>query len=292
MKITCIMPVRNEEWCLGLTARAVLMWCDELLVLDHASTDGTPAILAQLANEYPGRFDYQTEPDPVWAEMDHRDRLLNWARQRGATHIVMVDADEILTANLLPTIRSHIERMPKTAIFTMQLPWICIRDQHNRFIATGMWSEQLVSVCFEDRLQAAYWAPQDGYHFHHRHPMGVPHHPYRPINPFARSVGGLMHLQFLDYSRLRAKQALYQMQEVIRWPKRKPASEIAEMYGRTVRESMFGVVSPTPANWWDGYEHWMRHLLTVEQCWQEIEVKRLLAELGRERFAGLNLFGL
>jgi glycosyltransferase involved in cell wall biosynthesis len=51
MKIVTIMPVRNEAWCLGLTARAALMWCDELVILDHASTDRTAEIASEIAGE-------------------------------------------------------------------------------------------------------------------------------------------------------------------------------------------------------------------------------------------------
>jgi hypothetical protein len=295
MKLICLMPVRNEDWCLGLTARAVLMWCDELLVLNHASTDGTAAICMQLFGEYAGRFQYRTEQDPVWSEMDHRQRLLVWARERGATHIVMVDADEILTGNLIGQVRTLIERIPKTQMFTMQLPWICIRNSYNFQIISGMWAEQNVSMCFEDRFQAAGWAPQpDGYQFHHRHPAGIPHHPYRPVNPFARkSAGGLMHLQFLNHTRLIAKQALYQMQEVLRWPGRTPVANIAAMYGRTVAESAQANVAPTPANWWAPYEQWMKYLDQENKTpWQLVECRRLLQEHGRARFAGLNLFNI
>ena len=41
MKLICLMPARNEDWIIGLSARAALMWCDELIVMDHASTDRT-----------------------------------------------------------------------------------------------------------------------------------------------------------------------------------------------------------------------------------------------------------
>ena len=47
------MPVRNEAWCLGLTARAALKWCDELVILDHASNDATGEnILLPLEEEF------------------------------------------------------------------------------------------------------------------------------------------------------------------------------------------------------------------------------------------------
>ena len=44
MKIIGLMAARNEQWCLGLSARAALMWLDELVILDHASTGRKHAI--------------------------------------------------------------------------------------------------------------------------------------------------------------------------------------------------------------------------------------------------------
>ena len=56
MKIVATIPVRNEDWCLGLTLRALLRWVDSVVVLDHASTDGTREILAEVDAEHPGRL--------------------------------------------------------------------------------------------------------------------------------------------------------------------------------------------------------------------------------------------
>jgi hypothetical protein len=39
MKLIGLMPVRGEDWILGLSARAALMWCDELVILLHSCTD-------------------------------------------------------------------------------------------------------------------------------------------------------------------------------------------------------------------------------------------------------------
>ena len=95
------MPCRNEDWVLGLTARAALMWCDELILWLHSCTDGSRDIAVAVAHEHPGRVIIDVANDPTWAEMSHREQMLELARERGATHIAMVDADEILTGNLI-----------------------------------------------------------------------------------------------------------------------------------------------------------------------------------------------
>jgi len=87
------MAARNEDWILGMTARAALMWLDELVILDHASTDDTVGIIAKVAHDHPKRVCYLHERDPVWEEMRHRQRMLDAAREHGATHICYIDAD-------------------------------------------------------------------------------------------------------------------------------------------------------------------------------------------------------
>lgn len=290
MKIVCTMPVRNEDWVVGLSARAVLRWVDHLVVLDHASTDRTSAILAAVADEHPGRVTVLVEGKPVWEEMRHRQRMLDTARELGATHIAMVDADEVLSGNLLGTIRGLIEQMP--AIATMQLPWRCLRGSIRTVMTSGIWGGASACMAFEDGPEC-YWssAHREGYDFHHRQPMGRPWIPYAPI---AMLSGGLMHLQFVGARRLLAKQALYKMTEAVRWPGREPASGINARYDHAVYGAQGSRVAETPASWWAAYGNLLGHLNLCddEAPWQELECRRLWREHGPEPFTGLDLFGV
>ena len=295
MKLIAIMPARNESWCLGLSARAALMWCDELLVLDHASTDDTAGICGDLRHQYRDRFHYLHDPDPTWREMAHRQYLLNAARQRGTTHIAMIDADEVLSAAALPHIRKWIEVMPGGEVLT--LPWLCLRDDIDTVMMTGLWGNATVSVAFVDD-PVWHWAPQGphAYDFHHRHPMGRHYVGYWPRYPGfsddSRSVG-LMHLQFVSMRRLFAKQALYQATEVLRWPGRKPVDAVREMYAKTVREAMSARIEAKPHDWlWGPHEQLLRYLNVDAEPWQEAELRRLVAEHGRDKFKGLDFFGV
>jgi hypothetical protein len=287
-KLVCLMPARNEDWILGLSARAALLWVDHLVLLDHASTDRTSAVMAEVANEFPDRVTVLVEGDPVWEEMRHRQRLLETSRALGATHIVTVDADEILTGNLLDTIRERVLATP--AGLTMMLPWQCLRGQACEVMVSGIWGVANACVAFQDGPEC-HWAARDGYDFHHRQPMGRPFAGHLPIG---RGAGGLMHLQFVGARRLLAKQALYKMQEVLRWPGRDSLGAINARYDFAVYGAQQAEVWATPPEWWAPYWGLMRYtdFSNENTPWQEIEVRRLWAEYGSARFAGLDLFGV
>ena len=93
MKLVALTPVRNESWVLGASLRSTLLWCDHVVVLNHASNDNTAGIIYDVSEEFPGKVTALSEPDPVWKEMDHRQRLLRIGREIGGTHFALVDAD-------------------------------------------------------------------------------------------------------------------------------------------------------------------------------------------------------
>jgi hypothetical protein len=301
MKIVAVMPVRNEDWVLGLSARAALMWVDHLVILDHASTDDTPDILLDITEEYPDRVTVLREASPVWEEMKHRQRLLSAARELGATHIALVDADEVLSGNLLPhgsrkTIWKIFRELPSACV--LQLPWLCLRGSINRVHVSGPWADgQNVSTGFEDVPQL-HWTSEGrgGYDFHHRHPMGRQCIPWTPIPD--RSAG-LMHLQFVSGRRLRAKQALYKITEVLRWPDREPVHVVNQRYNLAVYGNHSGLTVDMDKTltdaldaWWKPYGHLMQYFHPHAMPWQEKAVLETIETHGPQRFAGLDLFGI
>jgi hypothetical protein len=302
VKLIGLMPVRNEEWVLGLSLRAALMWCDEVVVGLHACTDRSSDIVAEIDHTDPLRCAIVRFDAESWTEMAHRQALLDRARGLGATHIAMIDADEVLTGNLLPTIRETISSgMPGVVL---QLPWLALPRRTDHYLTSGVWGPgQQVSMAFKD-TPAAHWALHAGRDFHHRNPMGVGRSFRTPMNP---ADGGLMHLQFLSERRLRAKQALYLATEVLRWPApcvlegvycqthEQLAERLNWMYGRAVYESDPEKYSSaaTPISWWEPYEKLMDMYLDIEaEPWQAAELKRLVVEHGADKFKGLDFFGV
>ncbi len=290
MKIVGVLPVRNEDWILGLSARAALMWMDELIIHLHACTDNSKSIALRVAREYEDRVVVIGDEKPVWEEMRHRQALLETARVLYATHIAIVDADEVLTGNLLTSIHNIIANIPTDHI--LQLPWLCLRDSHERFHASGAWAQQFISTVFQDSPHLYWKAQADGYDLHHRHPMSKTSE-LEPYKPLSLRQGGLMHLQFVSERRLRAKQALYKMNEVLRWPGREPIDLVDRRYNLAVYgEGHVMEFDKCPDEWWEPYSHLLGYLHPEAEPWQEKECKRLHKEYGPEYFEGLDLFGV
>jgi len=92
--LSVVMPTRNQAAFIASAVRSVLDQpeVDELVVADGASTDDTPQILAALAETYPGRLHWRSEPDAGPA--DALNRAV--ARTRGDV-IGWLNSDDLYT---------------------------------------------------------------------------------------------------------------------------------------------------------------------------------------------------
>ena len=293
MKLVAVMPVRNEAWVLGLSARVALMWCDAICILNHASTDRTPEILNDLQTDYSGRVHVVSMPGEVWTEMQHRECLLELARAKEGTHVAMVDADEILTGNLLQD--GAIPQWWRLQTFDgnhrmLELPGYNLRGGIYWYHANGVWGKRWFSLAFKDSPRL-HWA---GNKFHHREPHGVHFQSYRPIK---QGDGGIMHLWGVSEKRLIAKHALYKIVERIRWPE-KPVEEIDQMYSWAIHgAATYGTPATwqygqVPSEWWKPYGPLLTYLDINAEPWQIEECWRLVKQHGHEKFIGLDLFGV
>ena len=100
MNLVGLMPCRNEDWILGLSARVALMWCDRLEILLHACSDGSHRIACEVEAQYPDRVVVNALNDSAWDEMLHRQMLLDWARQNVGLGLAVAPA-------LLATLSHH-----------------------------------------------------------------------------------------------------------------------------------------------------------------------------------------
>lgn len=311
MRLIGMLMARNEDWCVGLSLRVLLEFCDAVVCLIHRSSDRTHDIVMELAKQT-GNILVVADDKENWEEMRLRQAMLELARADGATHLWMGDADEILTGNLLPMpdpvgklrahkipdpprdfvkVRDHVQMIPKGAI--LQYPLYNLRGGLAKYHANGIWGSRYVSVAFADDPQLG-WR---GSTFHSREPqrLGVSQPALKSFTPVQQGAGGIMHLWGASERRLVAKHRAYRIAEALQW-QQKPRQQIEEMYSMaTDGRPRFGEVpanwtySAVPAAWWEPYAKWDDHIIVDAEPWQEKWCDEMIALHGRERFAGLRV---
>jgi len=302
MKIVATIPARNEAWCLGLTARAALQWCDGIALLDNGSTDETFRIATELVGEYPGRV-LVDQISGEWREMEHRQILLRNAREMGATHIALIDADEIVSGNLIPRMRGWCDALAEN--WALELPQINVRGGIHTMHAKGVWAEQHTLTVFRDDPRYHWKAAGDGYQHHHRGPAGAL---FRNFRGCQRKDGGLIHLQMASEERLRYKQWVYQLSDYLRWPERRTPEQLRQYYSLSVygfvplvrpttynswrfAKEMTGL-GPVPATWWEPYRDILKHLHLDAEPWQRAACREIMEQHPELANAGFDDFGM
>lgn len=276
------MCCRNEDWVVGISLRAALIWNDSAVVLMHACTDGTASIVAEVEKEYPGRVIAVEVSDPAWKEMEHRQLALQTARALGATHMTVADADEILCGDLLPCIRGQIEGL-KAGTFlgipmkNLHRSILQYRADHSPF---GSMSGTMLAFADAPHLG---WSAKGGYDHHSRAPHGAT---MRKAG-ILKTESGLMHLQFANWRRLVAKQKAYRVLERIKYPA-KPVSQIEALYSLSTDERGLKLRT-VPDQWWEPYVHLLQYLDLDRAPWQESYVSEMIAAHDPSYFNGLRV---
>lgn len=256
-----------------------------MIVLDHASTDGTAALLERIAAEHPGRVLRLREGDPVWREAGLRQRLLEAGRAAGATHLCVLDADEVLTGNLLPRIRGLFAALAPGE--TLSLPWLALwrgldayRDEASAI------AQRFMILGFRD-APGLHYAPSCGdFDFHTRRVRGAAAD--RRIG--TRAEGGVFHLAAANWRRFQARTVWYQMIEAIRFPWRRSPAERGALYAEGYLDEAGIETRPVPAAWWEPYLPWRGEVALDGAAWFEQECRRLWSEHGADLFASINAY--
>lgn len=279
MRLIALCPVRGDAWSLAASARAALRWCDDLIVSENARW-ADPATTAAVPCD--PRVTRITHDAAAWDEADIRLNMLEVGRRMGGTHFALVDADELLTANLVPRVRDMADALAPGA--GLRLPWLHLwrsLDRH-RVDPSPFGRYAATSVLFRDHPRLTYRHCADGYQIHMRAPAGV------EFTEIADRDAGLMHMQHVVWRRVVAKQAMYRMVEHLRWGGTRPAAETNQRYRPATDEAGLKLDDVPPA-WWQGQEGIRELIDLTAEPWQENEVRRLLAEYGPGQFAGLDL---
>ena len=265
--IICLTPVKNEAWILDRFLQCASLWADYIIIADQGSTDSS----REIALRYPKvvLIDNASED---FSEVERQRVLLGEARRINAPRILIsLDADEILTANVLYSVEwSKLHQALPGTVFKFQL--INIRPNLKEY-----WSPD---TSFP-------WGFVDDGADH----LGLPIHSYRlPISQATRQVClrevKVLHYQYTDWDRMKSKHRWYQCWEHVMYPKKSPVDLYRQYHHMDAVKSKD--LKDLPELWYKGYARLgidMKNILKEKQYWWDREVLELFQKYGREKFA-------
>ena len=272
--LVCLTPVRNEAWILERFLQAASTWADAIVLLDQGSDDGSVEIARRFSKVQLTEYPHATYDDPI-----RRGLLVDLARAAVSEPRILValDADEFVAADAWEheEMRRFLSSLPGTVA---RMRWINVLPQEPR-----AWiPRDLTDFMFVDDGSAFRGEPMHG-----------------PRLPGANSPATLdlqgpkvVHLQYLDWDRMRSKQRWYQAQERIEHPSKRPI-QIYRQY-----HHMDAIASSERHQlrdeWFAGYGPDSSQRLLAQQSQDayptDARVLDLLLEYGVERFRRVDLW--
>jgi glycosyltransferase involved in cell wall biosynthesis len=273
-KLVCLTPVRNEAWNLERFLLCAETWADVIVILDQSSTDGS----AEIAQRH-AKVHFVNYPQLTYDDAQRRQLLVELGRAAVAEPRVLValDADEIIADGAWQhrEMVAFLSRPPGTVA---RMRWINVLPSEPR-----AWIPPATTdFIFID----------DGRPFRGE----AMHGPRLPSATAAETLElhgpKVVHLQYLDWARMRSKQRWYQAQERIENPAKRPI-QIYRQYHH------MDAIDPTErhplaAEWYSRYEAELGiNLFDVQPASvypTDERIVKLVLEHGPERFRRVDLW--
>lgn len=279
-KIVGLMQIRNESVVIEQTVHALSLYTDAIVILDDASHDDTVNICRSIAEHYHIESIICNEQS-AWEhgkESDNRQKLLDEGRAIGGTHFIVIDADELLTANCAQNnfLRNIILRLnPGDRIFM------------NIMHCWG--SLERYRIYFNEKMKCFIFC-DDGKSFYYPQLLHINRSPLNLSGganlELADERYGLIHLGYLNWHNVLTRQAWYKCLERVRNP-HKSSTEINSWY--CAYKEKDASTKEVPAEWLAGYTFFDQHLFDHVEQWRKAQIDAWIERYGRAYFADLDI---
>jgi len=282
-KIVGLVPSRNEENIIAQCLESLSYFTDAIVFLDDASTDDTVKIVEGVSQKFNVEKIIKKEK---WYrdEPGDRNKLLNEGRRIGGTHFIVIDADEILTANFLENdfLKNKILSLNRGDMLILK--WIQLwRSVDNFRDDDSVWSKGFVNCIFCDDGCCSYSSE-------------FIHTPRSPGNLKGKKIHirgknyGLMHFQFVNWENLLIKQAWYRGLELIRFPKKSPRYINLKYKASKNEENL--KTSPVKKEWFRGYSNFNKDIYLLPERWRKAQILSWFDKYGKSFFKKLDIWDI
>ncbi|MEX0940425.1 MAG: glycosyltransferase family 2 protein [Candidatus Babeliales bacterium] len=285
-KIIGLVQVRNEENIIEQYLRALSCYTDAIVVLDDASSDDSLFIVCSLAEQLNIEkiLTQKQSTRESGNESDNSQLLLKAGRQIGGTHFIVIDADEIFTANCMKNNYLRNQILSLQTGEKIEMVWIQLwRDIYHYRCDDSCWSWLYKSIIFCDDKHCSY---EKNWLHASRIPQNLNGKTYRiPGYQY-----GFMHFQFVNWKNLLIKQAWYRCLERIREPD-KSSLEINKRYAPSKDEKALKTLS-APKEWFEGYEFLDFSVFNKPVLWRKEQVLNWFIQYGKKYFKELDIWDI
>lgn len=284
-KIVGYMQVRNEENIIEQALRCLALYVDGIVVLDDASTDNTPHILAKLKSELPIEL-IISNTESAWLtgkETDNMQKLLDAGRAVGGTHFVFMDADEIISSNCLSNnflrnIILSLKSGDKVGFRFLNL-WRSANQYRSDSSPYGACNYRFIIFC--DYPGASY---KDSFLHGSRFPAPLPGKEYKLPDCYA-----VLHFQFVNWENLLVKQAWYRCLERV---KNIQAPDRINQRYRGSKDENYLALSPVNPHWVSHYDNFDMSVYDKPVAWRKKQVLEWFGLYGKDYFAELDIWDI
>lgn len=280
-KIVGLLTARNEAQFITQTLYALARYTDAIVFLDDASDDNTVEIVKSLAKEchieriLEKKSWYRDEPGD-------RNAVLAAGREIGGTHFIILDADEMFTANCANNDALRRQILALQPGQRLQMSWVQLwRSVHHYRYDDSIWTNNYKHFAFCDDGQCFYKSD-------FIHTSRVPDNLAGQTLVISGYEFGVLHFQFVNWRNLLIKQAWYRCLEHIHHPN-KSITEINTRYAPSKDETGLGL-KLAPPEWFGGYEFFEPAIFDQPETWREAQVLNWFEQYGRTFFAELDIW--
>ena len=281
-KIVGLIPARNESHIIEQCLHALSLYTDAIVYLDDASDDNSVEIVESIAKKYhveriiKKKIWYRDEPGD-------KNALLKVGREIGGTHFIVIDADEMFTANCLDNnfLRNKIVALQPGDC--LKFVWIQLwrSTQQYRF-DNSIWTWNYKDFVFCDDKKCSYRSE-----FIHTRRTPILHGKTYTIQGYQY---GMLHFQFVNWKNLLVKQAWYRCLERVRAPK-KSISSINALYKPSKDEANLRLAD-APIEWFIGYDFFDPTIFDLPDNWRKKQLNGWFNQYGKDYFKDLDIWDI
>jgi tetratricopeptide (TPR) repeat protein len=281
-KIVGLIPARNESKIIEQCLHALSLYTDAIVYLDDASDDNSVAIVESVASQYHVEKIIRKH---IWKRDEPGDRntLLAAGREIGGTHFIVIDADEMLTANCYEHdwLRNQINALQPGD--RLMLNWIHLWKSPYMYRTDEGWKYRYKDFVFCDDCLCSY-------NSEFIHTSRTPDNLSGRTRYTDGDYYGMLHFQFMNWHNVVKKQVWYKCLERIRTPD-KSCDAINQRYAFSMdirREQ----TSPVYNIWFDEYNFFDPTVFDTQEEWRAVQIKQWMHQYGIQYFYGLDFWGL